>query len=886
MSKIDTSLYKPRILEYIQKKGISIVQESGYNKIHCPKHNDEHPSAIIYDDNLYCPVCSESWDVFECAGFFSQSKTFPERKEEVLKTLGEALPENTVKKSAPKTKKKKTAVPVPVSIEKARELFTTKKMLSMSSFKGSGDPKKGYGENVIAMWPYLNKDGLVEIIDVRFEGGPKNKNVVSFYYDGKNVKSAGAPVCIYNRDLIEQYSDYLVLIVEGCKTAKAATEALLEYKIIPVTWNGGTGKILMPDWSCIKDRKKAFLPDDDKPGIKAAVQFQKEYTDCKIIQPVEKAREIKPKGADIVEILQIMTPDKLAEYIHNSENYNPGAPDDDHSLRNVPPQDSNHSGSFDGAPFRLLGIGENGKAYFMDPEGRVQDTRLTSLSKTFLSAIAPIQYWMSYQGTSRLSNADWDEIKSDIIHITNKIDFSTNNIRGRGAWKDSDGKICFHDGKDTYGEYKDNLVFLRKDKIDIGINSKPLDQETIDKMKKVCFEMSFETKSDAMRLLSWSILAPFSGALEWRPQAFLTGPSSSGKSSIENFIVKKLSISDRYNGGKTSAAGYMQSRKSDTGAVTIEEADPDTEKKRIYKEDLLSIMRQSTSDDTPKSAMGTSDQSGTVYTTRDMFLFVAISPEIESVADDNRLVRINIVKPSGKGRKWHEIKADLISSFTADNCKRLRGMLWDNIKNLAVVSDRISTIIQDHTGKDHRFAISEGTLMAAYLIIWKGIKNPDDKTIQEFVTKNYDMKKPEDDRDDTGEIIEKLMQHTVKVYGDKVKEYSVRECLMILKSNRIFTGKDTDFGGYAELTDKQANDFKRAVNNIGISLDPDDNLAIANSHKEIKRITGRSNGYSRVLKRHESCIENNKNIHFLDGQRKCTVLENIISYESDEDLPF
>ena len=78
--------------------------------------------------------------------------------------------------------------------------------------------------------------------------------------------------------------------------------------------------------------------------------------------------------------------------------------------------------------------------------------------------------------------------------------------------------------------------------------------------------------------------------MDWRPQAFLTGPSSSGKSSIENYIVKPLALPFRVNGGGTTGAGYTQNRNHDCGAVVIEEADPDTEKKRLYKEELLSIM--------------------------------------------------------------------------------------------------------------------------------------------------------------------------------------------------------------------------------------------------------------------------------------------------------
>lgn len=883
--------YKIRLRDYINKKGIEIQSSGGADRIQCPFHEDQKPSLIIYETSLHCPVCSTTASVFDFAGKLIGSNNFPDMLNEVKKTLGE-----TIEDFKPVAKKKKSTPSKYIALDakKAKDIFKKSTLLSQSSFVGGGDAKNGYGDEIIGAWPYKNENGLIELVDVRFEGNEKKKkNIISFYYDGKNIKAKNPPVLIYNRNLIKKYPDAIILIVEGCKTAKAA-ECLIEFGIIPVTWNGGSSKVLKPDWSCVYHRDVFFFPDDDEPGIRAAKLFMKEYGDLinenKIIHPYKEARKIKSKGADIVEVLQLLSPDDLVKYIlKNSleENPEPG----NATPAKSEPIDNNTSrvSELGELPFSILGTADDGKAYFLDRHNRLMDTKVESLTLNKLLKLADLNYWLQYIGSNKVGKDDLILIINDIIEIANDKDFNIDNLRGRGAWKEPGNKICYHDGKKTIGEYSKEKVFLRKDKIDIGIGSKPISQDLVNKMKEVCFDLSFETRSDAMRLLSWSIIAPFAGALDWRPQAFLTGPSSSGKSSIENYIVKPLAIPFRVNGGETSGAGYMQNRKNDSGAVVIEESDADTEKKKKYKEDLLSIMRQSTSDDTPKGYKGTSDQTGKSYTTRDMFLFIAIIPDIESVADDNRLVKINITRPTNK-KKWGALKADLLKYYSKSNCNSLRGMVWNSLKEIILLSDIISSLIQDHTGKGHRFAISEGILMATYFIIWKGIKNPTNEELEIFIKNNYDIKKPEDDRDDAEEIIDRLLQFKVKVHLAKMKEYNVLEVLKIVKTGKRENGNEDDINGQELLTKEDLTEFKRSVNNIGVTVDNNGNLAIANSHNEIKRITGRSNGYSRILRRHKNCIDPSKNIVFIDKCRRCSVLsdilDDIIEEIEEEEIPF
>lgn len=883
---VDTTKYKSRIKDYLAARGIATNMDGGTLRCQCPEpsHADNNPTAVVYDETIHCPVCTATWDIFEVAGMVEGLQSFPDKIKAVQSALGEA----------PQAKKEGGENMIVIPYAQAKDTFTVERLLSLSAYVGKGDPKQGYGDKITGAWPFRTESGDVEIVDVRFEGGPRKKNVISFYWNGKSIKSRNCPVRIYGRERLSEYPDHKVLIVEGCKAAKAA-EALIPFGYIPVTWNGGTGKAGKAPWSLLSGREVVGMPDDDQqldkktgellhpskqPGIKAMLAIKKRIPELKIVEPFPAVREIKADGADIVEYLEMYEPEELAKLLNSHGNYNPGTPKPkmvEVSMYKPPasgPTDTDIGASDDPFSFKILGTANDGKCYFRDRAGRLYDFKLDSTSKGKLLQLAPLSFWCSYLSCSKMGQDEWTQAQDALMEVGGKIDFDTDQIRGRGAWRGDNGKVCYHDGKTTYGEPSEELVFLNKKVQPIGIGSGRLSPQELNKMKEAAFSLSFETNGDAMRLLSWSILAPFSGALSWRPQAFLTGPSGGGKSSVELFIVKPLALPDRFNAGKTSAAGYMQSRRKDAGGVVMDEADPDTETKKKYKEDLLSIMRQSTSDDTPKSAMGTADQTGVTYMTRDMFLFIAISPEIESVADDNRLVKINIKKPAQNGKSWDELKKALTTAMSPENCRKVRNMTWEALPKIIELADHMAHMIQTHTGKDHRFAISEGTLMAAYLTVWKGLTDPTEEQLQEFIAGNYDLRTPEESRDEAVEFIDRLLEHKVKVFvNERSKEFNVLEACKIMSLETIDHGDET---GPEHLTKAQVTEFKRALNMSGISVDPDGNLAIANNHYEIKRIAGKQNGYKKILWRHPDLVDKGKNVVFTDKTWRCTAIAGII----------
>jgi putative DNA primase/helicase len=319
---------KFRIEEYLQSCGVQILKpETRAPKLQCPNpnHADEKPSAILYRDSsrVYCPVCSgggngveRGWDVFDVCGLINGTTDFAEQKKIVGKALN-AYEEKPIKKK--KVEKKLIAV----KPQNAINVFSREEIERRATLAGWGKPVKS--------WYYTDTEGAITAIDVRFEKAG-NKSVITFWFDGEKIRSDSPPPLIYGLDGLKAKPHSPILIVEGCKCASAVSDSLKAF--VGLSWAGGSSKANRPDWSILKDRTVYIYPDDDRkalpntgeelppekqPGIRAALEIQKQLPKAIIIPPLPSARKIKPDGADIIEALEVTTPEKLERYILDSE---------------------------------------------------------------------------------------------------------------------------------------------------------------------------------------------------------------------------------------------------------------------------------------------------------------------------------------------------------------------------------------------------------------------------------------------------------------------------------------------------------------------------------------------------------------------------------------
>lgn len=867
---------KLRLKDFLQRRGVT------YDKKHktwrCPKHDDNHPSATLYENTdghiLHCNVCDENWNIFAvCSimdGIPNDKEHFAELLKRVRSTLG--MLDNDIPEERPKQK-----TPLPFPPEK-KDAFN-KKIIKLAK-------DKEWGENA-GSWKYYDKDKNVIALDVRFEKQGERKNILTFWYDGK-LKWYGAPVFIYGLDRLDKSKK--VMIHEGAKCADIAQEKLSEWNHL--SWSGGSGKAHLAKWKILKDYDCYMLPDDDQkkypegkltnagkikpsyeqPGIKAALAIKEKLPNLKIIRPYIPARKIKPDGADIEEILQVMTPEEFTEYALNPDNHLKGlsaSPEPLPKLSDDLPHTDNPpipSGSgLTNEPFKILGIGDDGKAYFLTEANRLYDSKLDSLNKNKLQYIANLHFWkINYPAKN---TANWEDAMDDLIRLTQFKDFDKSSIRGRGAWKDGD-LISYHDGVKTYGEYDKKKIYLRLPRVDIGLNDTPIEKNLMNTIKEIIFELNFDTKTDAVRCMGWSVLAPFAGALSFRPAILITGKSSSGKTTIANLIMMKIGNCLGLNGAESTSAFIRQKVGYDSISVILDEAETKTDRQKLNRTELFSLMRSSTSDDSFDTGKGGKDGVPISYKMRNMFCFIAIDPTIDNVADENRIYRINIVQKTSK-KIWTQKEKEIKKYITEKNCRSIRAYTWKKLKNIFNLADRVVPFIQEKTNRDFRSSYSDSLLASAYIIIWDMVDNPSDKAITNMLEKYYVLSPPEEKRDEAEEFLNDLYETIVEIYHE---ESNIREKITIYECMiNIY-----------EMENPK--NYIMFLSRCGIKITTDNEIAIANNSAFIKKTMNVVTGYSKLLKRHKNYIRSDSTEYFPHNRlpKKCTIMKSIIEDKKED----
>lgn len=846
----------------------------------CPFHTENTPSFNVNDrtQSYKCFGCDAGGDVIEfimklqnldfkaACEFLGAEQTDSGSYEPPKKTPAKKTP---AKKTPPKVKAKI----VPLSYEAAKDHYTHDALEATSQFLTEG-------KKLVKAWKFLNEDSEVEVVTARWEDSDGKKTVLTYYWDGTGLKMKNYPVLLYNRDRLKNEQEKDVLIVFGEKCAEIVDEHLSD-QFIPVTWNGGEKKVKDVDFSPIEnrtvfcwpdddvkhDKEGQLLPQDQQPGTITAEAIKKLIPQVQTVDFIPELREIEPDGADIYEAFQHFAGDYMAIVDHIYKNSHRIETKTDNLPTVVDqPKEKPVSNTF---PFEILGIADDGKAYFISDTNRMLAFNPTSISKTQLINLTNVDWWRDSYGKGR---EDWEDAVSDMIAISSVRDFDPDRMRGRGAWKELDGRICYHDGKNTVGEYDQTRLFIRRPQKDIGLNIEPATAKQRSKIYLVAGDLTFQTTADCIRTLGWSVLAPFAGALTWRPAGLLTGASGSGKTTIVDFIIKQISMAIYCSGGESTAAGIRQDVGIDSYPVIVEESDDDTKKKKQNREDTFSLMRQSTSDDSPKVLKGTTDGRGMSFVLRSMFMFVSITPVIESEADENRLFRINLTKGKHTSKEWAAKENQLKQSVTPEICQGIAAYTWQNLSTILALAKKITPEIQKISGFDNRTSFAEATLISAHLAVFEDNLNPDQEYLTKFLNDFYENADTDRIRNENEEMFDSIMSHILRVGQDN---FTVRELTHhIIKALPDY--EPPELSDAEDETDRfmKPSDARRILGMYGIGVDPAGDIAIQKNSKELMKILDRGKGWHHQLKRHPRLKSGGVNVGLgsATGTQNCIII--------------
>lgn len=380
----------------------------------------------------------------------------------------------------------------------------------------------------------------------------------------------------------------------------------------------------------------------------------------------------------------------------------------------------------DGCPFQPLGV-DGSDVLVLDAVGQVRRCSTDKLGRnTLVSLCAPHTDWLvaNYPRPKKGQNSDEadtfrPELVSDALQATcarlGPIDLAE-SMRGRGASADSSGELVLHLGLKLWVRGKERDTGRRvsetgEAQIFPRLPALPGPTATVEEPGEASIgrELWHEIKCyswarpdlDAQLLLGFIGVALIGGALDVRPQLFITGTRGSGKSHVLSFLSRTLggwalSFSD------ATPAGVYQRLQQDSLAVLLDEFESSDNNERAIA--MLNIGLSAYSGG--ELSRGGQQHKATSFKLRSAFCFAGINiPPMEPAAR-SRVAVLELQPPVG-ARPRLVVNADaprLGRRALTRLCDR-----WEHLRLKVLPACRENL---QRMGFDDRLADTYGTLLA------------------------------------------------------------------------------------------------------------------------------------------------------------------------------
>lgn len=306
--------------------------------------------------------------------------------------------------------------------------------------------------------------------------------------------------------------------------------------------------------------------------------------------------------------------------------------------------------------FQALGFDRETYYFFSyDKQQMVTFTR-GEFTETGLMSLAPLSYWEDWkhpvntfctpENPPNIAKSRKRLIDAILQASHRKGVFDPSNQRGRGAWRD-DGRMVLHtgyhlviDGKaSSIPEFnKVSRYVYELDRALPSVADDALSDEEGQGIVDLALSFRWTRKASGLLLAGWAALAPFSGALQWRPHVWVTGGAGCGKTTLINeFVFPLLNGYDLFAQGNSSEAGIRQKLRFDALPVIFDESEQNDQRESARMQAVLALMRQSSSESAARTYKGTTGGNSMDFLVRSMFCLSSIQVGIKHQADRERL---------------------------------------------------------------------------------------------------------------------------------------------------------------------------------------------------------------------------------------------------------
>lgn len=432
--------------------------------------------------------------------------------------------------------------------------------------------------------------------------------------------------------------------------------------------------------------------------------------------------------------------------------------------------------------FTILGYDGDDYFFFHHEKRQVLARSKGDFSDVGLIELAPINWWEENfpgeKGINKKAAVNW------IFRTANSRGiYDPTRVRGRGAWTDKGRAVYHHGGYLTVDGKKTDITRIDSGYVYPMARSmlKPAEQPLSDaegaKLVEVAAMPRWSTPGSAALMAGWTMLAPICGALSWRPHIWITGGAGTGKTTLQKLfcggLTRGISV---YANGNSTEAGIRQELKGDALPVMVDEFESNNEREKQRVENVMSLIRQTSSETQAKTLKGTVTGSGMHFDIRSMFCLVSINTNLPTKADVDRLTILSLKPSSVKSLdNWEKLEAELnridedttISSRLLARALDLMPVILETIKVFRRVAAK-------HFERQ-RDGDQYGTLLAGCWCIQRSVV-PTDAEAQALIN-SYDWSehREDSDNDEAMRALEAILAAKLRV--GNMGEFSVYEIL-------------------------------------------------------------------------------------------------------------
>lgn len=516
-------------------------------------------------------------------------------------------------------------------------------------------------------------------------------------------------------------------------------------------------------------------------------------------------------------------------------------------------------------PFRALGYDRDEYAFIPDGGGQVLVFSASALStKGNLYSLAPLAWWeRSFCEGKPFSGQAVDQALDFLIRRCREAGpFRVERLRGRGVWIDGErlvghlGDRLLVDGARLgLADLESKHIYEARPALDLEVDSeRPLMAGEGDLLHRWAVSLAWEQASedadgrrsalDGTLLAGWIACASVCGSLGWRPHAFVTGPSGTGKSQVVLHVARHLlgDFALRVKSAEATAAGVRQRLGPDALAVTLDEMEADGESSERRIRDMLALMRVASSDDDAEVLKGGAKGHAVGYAVRSAFLGAAVRVPIVQRADKTRVSVLNLRKPTESDQKrFKDETVELMDKLMEPGwAARFRARMILKANDVRAAAQIFRDAATERLG-DARLGDQYGALLGgAYVLMRDGVPKRD--AAREWIARHC-WDRAEEVAQDSDELnaIAAILESPATVSEDRTRyDVSIGE-LISIASRKAYHRAISPTTAQAELGRR------------GLRTDHT-RLFISNTHRgvgEMLRGTSYRVGWSGVLRRLE-----------------------------------